>query len=363
MQDLFEADELRHLAFHEPADGNTGPLADDLGDVFLVDFFLQHLLVTLKIVERLGGLDDLTFDFGQLAVADLRRLLEIGLALEFETLGLQLLLQPADAVDRVLLALPVRLHPVDLLAQVREFLIEGGQTFLGRNVGLLGQRHALDLQLPDASFDDVDLGRHRIDLDAQLRCRFVDEVDGLVGQETTGDVAIGEHRGGDERGVLDAHAVVDLVTLLESAQDRDRVLDRRLVDEHLLEPAFERRILLDVLAEFGERRGADHAQLSAGQQRLEHVARIHRTLGGTGADDGVHLVDEGDDLTFGVGDLLEHGLEPLLELAAVLRTGDHRTQVERDQTLVLQAFGNVAFDDPAGETLDDRGLADTGFTD
>ena len=47
-------------------------------------------------------------------------------------------------------------------------------------------------------------------------------------------------------------------------------------------------------------------------------------FGGAGAHDRVQLVDEGDDLALGVGDLLEHGLQPLLELAAVLGAGHHR---------------------------------------
>ena len=97
--------------------------------------------------------------------------------------------------------------------------------------------------------------------------------------------------------------------------------------------------------------------------RLEHVAGVHRALGRAGADDGVHLVDEGDDLALGVGDLLEHGLEPLLELAAVLGAGDHRAEVERDEPLVLQALGHVALDDAPGEALDDGGLADAGLAD
>ena len=126
-------------------------------------------------------------------------------------------------------------------------------------VGLLLQRGPLDLELADAALDHVDLERHRVDLDAQPRRGFVDEVDGLVGELAAGDVAIGEHRGGDERGVLDAHAVVHLVALLQPAQDRDRVLDRRLADVHLLEAALERGVLLDVLAVLVERRRADRA--------------------------------------------------------------------------------------------------------
>ena len=210
-----------------------------------------------------------------------------------------------------------------------QLLVEGGQPLLRGGVGLLGQRHPLDLELADAPLDDVDLGRHRVDLDAQAARRLVDEVDGLVGQEAAGEVAVGEHRRRHERGVLDAHAVVHLVALLEAAQDGDGVLDRRLADEHLLEAALEGGVLLDVLAVLVERGGADHAQLAAGQHRLEHVAGVHGALGGARADDRVHLVDEGDDLALGVGDLLEHGLQPLLELAAVLGAGHHRAEVER----------------------------------
>ena len=41
-----------------------------------------------------------------------------------------------------------------------------------------------------------------------------------------------------------------------------------------------------------------------------------------GADDGVQLVDEEDDAALALLDLVEHGLEPLLELAAVLGAGE-----------------------------------------
>ena len=48
-----------------------------------------------------------------------------------------------------------------------------------------------------------------------------------------------------------------------------------------------------------------------------------------GADQRVHLVDEQDDLARGLLDLVEHALQPLLELAAIFGAGDHRAQVER----------------------------------
>ena len=172
-----------------------------------------------------------------------------------------------------------------------------------------------------------------------------------------------EHCRGDEGGVLDLHAVMDLVAFAQPAQNADRVFDRRLVDHHGLEPPLEGGVLFDVLAVLVKRRGADGVQLAAGEHRLEHVRRVHRALGRAGADHGVQLVDEQDDLTLCVGDFLQHRLEPLFELAAVLGSGDERAHVEGDNALVLQPLGHVAADDACGETFDDGGFADTGLAD
>ena len=76
----------------------------------------------------------------------------------------------------------------------------------------------------------------------------------------------------------------------------------------------------------------------------------------------MELVDEEDDVA-PLHDLLHHLLQPLLELAAVLRAGDEGGQVERVDLLVLQELGNLVGGDPAGKALDDGGLADAGLAD
>ena len=68
-------------------------------------------------------------------------------------------------------------------------------------------------------------------------------------------------------------------------------------------------------------------------------------------------------LAFGRGDFVEHGLQPLLEFAAVFRAGDQRAHVEREQLLVAQALGHVAVDDALRQAFDDGGLADAGLAD
>ena len=97
---------------------------------------------------------------------------------------------------------------------------------------------------------------------------------------------------------------------------------------------------------------------------FSRLRRVDGALGRAGADDRVQLVDEEDDLALGrVLISCEHGLEPLLELAAVLRAGEQRADVERPDALALQPLGHVAGDDPLGEPLDDRRLADAGLAD
>ena len=77
----------------------------------------------------------------------------------------------------------------------------------------------------------------------------------------------------------------------------------------------------------------------------------------------VQLVDEQHDLALRLLDFLEHGLQPVLELAAVLGAGDQRPQVEGDHALVLERLRDVALHDALGEALDDRGLADARLAD
>ena len=118
-----------------------------------------------------------------------------------------------------------------------------------------------------------------------------------------------------------------------------------------------------MLAVFVERGRADAMQFAARQRRLQQVRCVHRAVRLAGADQRVHLVDEQDDAAGGRGDFGKHGLQPLLELAAIFRAGDQRAHVERHQLLVLQRLGHVAIDDALRQALDDRGLADAGLAD
>ena len=228
---------------------------------------------------------------------------------------------------------------------------------------LLLQGLLLDLEPDDLAVDGIELFRLGIDLHLQPRRGLIDQVDRLVGQEPVADVAVRERRRRDQRAVGDAHAVMRLVFVLEAAQDRDRVLDARLLDKDRLEAPGERGVLLDVLLVFVERGGADAMQLAARERGLKEVRGVHGAVGLAGANERVHLVDEEDVGAGRSGDLLQHGLEPLLEFAAIFGAGDERAEIERQELLVVEAFRHVAVDDAQSEALDDRGLADARLAD
>jgi hypothetical protein len=104
-------------------------------------------------------------------------------------------------------------------------------------------------------------------------------------------------------------------------------------------------------------------QLTPGERRLEHVAGVNRALRRPGTHQGVHLVNEDHVTALGLGELLDHRLQPLLELPPVLGAGQHLADIEGHDVLVPEGLRDVAVDDPLGQSFDDGGLADPGLPD
>src|SRR5260370_11928341 len=189
-----------------------------------------------------------------------------------------------------------------------------------------GRVHAVDDEL-DALLDFGDLFWKRRLAELDARAGFVDEVDGLVRQEAIGDVAVGvRHRKLDGCiGVADG--VEFYVAVLDAHDDLDGVglVGRGNFDG--LEAAFEGAILLDGLAIFSGRGCAYALDFAAAQGGLEDVGGVERALGRSRTDEGVELVDEDDGVLI-FHQLFHDGLEALFKLAAVLGAGDDEREVE-----------------------------------
>ena len=136
------------------------------------------------------------------AVGKLARLGEVALALrlfELDARLVELFLDLGGDAELLLLRPASGASAGRLLLEVGEFLLQLDQPVLRGRVGFLLQRLALDLELHDAAVDLVELLGLGIDLHAQPRRRLVHQVDGLVGQEAVGDVAVGQRRRRHER--------------------------------------------------------------------------------------------------------------------------------------------------------------------
>ena len=151
-----------------------------------------------------------------------------------------------------------------------------------------------------------------------------------------------------------------LVLRTQALQNLDGLVDRGWFDNDRLEPSLQRRILLDVLAVLVHRGRADDLQLAPGQRGLDDVAGVHRAFGRTGADDRVQFVHEQDHVLRPL-DLVHHGLDALLELAAILGARHHQRQVECHNAFVAQDLGYIALGNFLGQPFHDGRLADTGF--
>ena len=118
------------------------------------------------------------------------------------------------------------------------------------------------------ALDDVQLRRHGVDFRADHGTGFIHQIDRLVRQKAIGNVPVRKCCRGNQCAVGDLDAVEDFIALLKPAQDRNCVLNTRLIDHHGLEPALQSGVLLDILAILVKRCCADAMQFAAGEHGL-----------------------------------------------------------------------------------------------
>ena len=123
----------------------------------------------------------------------------------------------------------------------------------------------------------------------------------------------------------------------------------------------ERSFSIDLRNSAG-RGGADALDFAARKRRLQDIGGVQRAFGRARAHQRVQLIDE-DDGVLVLHQLLHDGLEPLFELAAVLGAGDDQRKIQRQDALVGQERGHVAFGDALRQAFHDGGLADARLAD
>ena len=174
---------------------------------------------------------------------------------------------------------------------------------------------------------------------------------------------MGEGSGSDQGRVRNLHAVEDLVAFLQTTENGNGILHRRLVNHDRLEPALQGRVLFDILAVLIQRGGADAVELTPCKHGFEHVSRIHGSIRLACAHDQVQLIDEQNDLSLALADFLQHGFETFFKFAPVFGSGHQSAHIQGENLLILQAFRHVAPDNPLGQSFYHSRFADAGLTD
>ena len=295
---LLHVEELFLLAFEHAVDRHAGPPRDDLRHVVGRDGLLYHRSLAFGRFDRL----ELLFDLGDAPISKFARALVFAAALgvgEFVAQLLEFGLELLRIRELLLLGFPAACQIGRALLELLEFLLEVLQTLARTGIVLLLERFLFDLEPHHLAVDRVEFLGLGVNLHLEPRGGLVDEVDRLVGEKAVGDVAVRQRRGGNDRRIGDAHAVMQFVFLLEAAQDRDGVLDARLGDVDRLEAPRQGGVLLDVLLVLIERGRTDTMQFAACERRLEQVRGVHGAIGLAGADERMHLVDEQDDAAVG----------------------------------------------------------------
>mmetsp|Transcript_45742 Transcript_45742/g.145763 ORF Transcript_45742/g.145763 Transcript_45742/m.145763 type:complete len:302 (+) Transcript_45742:1379-2284(+) len=144
----------------------------------------------------------------------------------------------------------------------------------------------------------------------------------------------------------------------ERREDLVRHLGGGLPNSHGLESALQGGVLLDVAAVLLHGRGANALHLPARERRLEELRGVHARVlpRGPRAHERVQLVYEENDPRVR-NHLLDHLLEALLELPAVLGVGDQHTHLQREEPLALQPGGHLLVHDHLREPLRQGRLA------
>ena len=91
--------------------------------------------------------------------------------------------------------------------------------------------------MDDAAVEFVHLLGLGIQLHFDAAGRFINQINGFIGQEAIGNVAVAQLGSGDDGGVGDVDFMVDFVTLLQTAQNGNGIFHARFAHQYFLETA------------------------------------------------------------------------------------------------------------------------------
>ena len=153
------------------------------------------------------------------------------------------------------------------------------------------------------------------------------------------------------------------VSLLDSSKDRYCIFNCWFIHHNRLETSLKSRIFLYILSVLIQCCGTNTMQLTSGEHRLKHVARIHCTVSLACSNDSVKLIDEHDHFTLRLLHLIKDILKSLFKFASVLCTGYKSSHIKCKYLLVLKSLWHITSEYPLCKSLYNCSLTYTRLTD
>ena len=363
MQYVFHTQQFVAFAFHHFGHGNARHTRHDFGNFFRAHFGAEQSIGGFQAACTLHFFQ-LQGQFGQFSVFQLRSLAVIARTLgllDFMFDFIDVRLQIGQVHGRGFFSLPHFVQIGIFFFQTGNFFVNQSQTFFARLVAFFGNVHFLHFQLDDTAVEFVHLLGFGFFLDFDAAGRFVNQINGFIGQEAVGNIAVGQFCRRHNRRIGNFHAVVDFVAVLQAAQNRNRVFHARLAHQHFLETTFQRGIFFNILAVFVQRGRTDAVQFAARQGRFQHIARVHSAVCFTCAHQCMNFVNKNQCIAIVLCQIVQHGFQALFKFAAVFRAGNQSRQIQYQQAFAAQGFGHFAVHDALRQAFHNRGFADTGF--
>ena len=155
----------------------------------------------------------------------------------------------------------------------------------------------------------------------------------------------------------------DFVSLFQSSQDRDCILNGWLIYQDRLETTLQCSILLNILTILIQCCCTDTMQFTSGKHRLKHISCIHCTVCLTGSDDRMKFIDKKNDLSVTVLHFFQNGFQTFLEFTTILRSCYQCSHIQRKDCLIFQSFRYISADDSLCKSFYNRSFTYTRFTD
>ncbi|MPM78152.1 hypothetical protein SDC9_125163 [bioreactor metagenome] len=119
-----------------------------------------------------------------------------------------------DGFHRVLFVIPLDLHFIEAVAVFGQLLLNPFQALFAELVLFFFEGGFLDFQLDHLTVDLIHLFGHGVNFGTDHGAGFIHQVDGLIREETVGNVPVGKHCRGDQGVILNLNPVEDFIAFL-----------------------------------------------------------------------------------------------------------------------------------------------------